>query len=312
MGPDLRPGTRRSSAWALAKRQHGVISRDQLLELGFSIDAIRHRIRVGRLHELFRGVYAVGARDPSRLGLWLAAVLSCGPGVALSHRSAAELWEIMPRDRRASTLNPRPSRPIHVSTRLRSGRRRPDLQLHRRPSLRVSELTERLAIPVTAPATTLVDLAAGCSRSTLEAAINEADKRDLIDPERLGDEIARMPRRPGLTAVKELLGVDFRLTENDLERRFLRTARRAGLDPPRTQAIVNGFEVDFFWPDLGLVVETDGLTYHRTSLQQVRDRERDQAHTAAGLTCLRFTRAQVRFEPQHVEEVLAATVARLP
>lgn len=74
---------------------------------------------------------------------------------------------------------------------------------------------------------------------------------------------------------------------------------------------MNGFEVDFYWPDLGLVVETDGLTYHWTPAAQARDRLRDQAHTAAGLTPLRFTHAQIRYEPQHVEQLLAAVVRHL-
>jgi len=83
--------------------------------------------------------------------------------------------------------------------------------------------------------------------------------------------------------------------------------RQAGLPRPRTQEHVNGFRVDFYWPELGLVVETDGLRYHRTPAEQARDRRRDQAHTAAGLTCLRFTHAQVRFEPDHVWATLAAS-----
>jgi very-short-patch-repair endonuclease len=74
---------------------------------------------------------------------------------------------------------------------------------------------------------------------------------------------------------------------------------------------VCGFRVDFFWPKLGLVVETDGLRYHRTAASQARDRIRDQTFTAAGLTPLRFTRAQVRYEPAHVQSTLAATAARL-
>jgi very-short-patch-repair endonuclease len=74
---------------------------------------------------------------------------------------------------------------------------------------------------------------------------------------------------------------------------------------------VNGFRVDFYWPELGLVVETDGLTYHRTPAQQAEDRRRDQAHTAAGLTVLRFTHAQVRYEPGYVEQVLRAVARRL-
>lgn len=86
--------------------------------------------------------------------------------------------------------------------------------------------------------------------------------------------------------------------------------RRAGLPQPETGRCVNGFEVDFYWPDLALVVETDGLRYHRAPAQQARDRVRDQAHAAAGLTPLRFTRAQVRFEPAYVAVTLAAAARR--
>ena len=103
----------------------------------------------------------------------------------------------------------------------------------------------------------------------------------------------------------------FLLTDSELERRFLPIARSAGLPEPQTQCWLNGFRVDFYWPALGLVVETDGLRYHRTAAQQSRDRQRDQAHTAAGLTALRFTHAQVRFEPDYVRSILGAVAARL-
>jgi very-short-patch-repair endonuclease len=103
----------------------------------------------------------------------------------------------------------------------------------------------------------------------------------------------------------------FMLTDTELERRFLVIARRAGLPRPQTQQRLNGFRVDFYWPDLRLVVETDALRYHRTPAQQAKDRVRDQAHAATGLTPLRFTRAQVRFEPEHVARTLAAVAGRL-
>jgi hypothetical protein len=103
----------------------------------------------------------------------------------------------------------------------------------------------------------------------------------------------------------------FVLTDTELERYFLPIAARAGLAPPLTQKHVNGFRVDFYWPDLGLVVETDGLRYHRTAEQQFKDRLRDQAHTAAGLTPLRFTHWQVRYDPAHIEGTLSAVAHRL-
>jgi very-short-patch-repair endonuclease len=80
---------------------------------------------------------------------------------------------------------------------------------------------------------------------------------------------------------------------------------------PLTKAIVEGYEVDFFWPGLGLVVETDGLRYHRTASEQTRDHRRDQAHVAAGLATLRFTHWQVRHEPEHVRRILRRTAPRL-
>jgi very-short-patch-repair endonuclease len=83
------------------------------------------------------------------------------------------------------------------------------------------------------------------------------------------------------------------------------------LSKPETGVWVNGFKVDLYWPELGLVVETDCLRFHRTPAQQARDRIRDQAHTAAGLTPLRFTRAQVKFEPGYVGEVVDKVARRL-
>ena len=80
---------------------------------------------------------------------------------------------------------------------------------------------------------------------------------------------------------------------------------------PLTKEMVNGFEVDFHWPDLGLVVETDGWRYHRTASAQTRDALRDQTHTASGLTSLRFSHYQVEYEPDHVRRILARTAANL-
>ncbi len=182
---------------------------------------------------------------------------------------------------------------------------------HRR-ALTAADLTTCSGIPVTTPVCTLIDIAPGLSRHDLEGAVNEADKLGLIDPEALRLELDGVSGRPGLPKLKHVLDRHtYVMTDTELERRFLPIAWRVGLPLPRTQVYVNGYRVDFYWPELGLVVETDGLTYHRTPAQQAEDRRRDQAHTAAGLTVLRFTRAQVRYEPGYVEEVLRAVACRL-
>ena len=285
--------------WELVARQHGVVTRGQLLDLGYGAGAVRHRLATCRFRRIRPGVYAVGRSQLTLRGQWIAAVLSCGPSAALSHDSAAALFRIRP-----------PSRgEIHVAVAASVGRRRPGIVIHRRADLAV---TQRHGIPVTSPVFTLVDLATGLTRAELESAINAADKHGLTDPEALRAALRRFSGRPGVAKLRDILDLrTFTLTDSALERYFLPIARRVGLSRPRTGEIVNGYKVDFYWPELGLVVETDGLRYHRTPAQQAKDRVRDQAHAAAGLTTLRFTHAQVRFEPAHVEETLAAVVRRL-
>jgi very-short-patch-repair endonuclease len=227
----------------------------------------------------------------------MAAVLTCGPRAALSHSSAAALWQIRPLDDR-----------IEVTLSGTTARRRPGIVVHRGDR----DVVRLHGIPVTTPACTLIDLATQLTDDPLEAAINEADKRDLIDPEALRHALEALSGRHGVARLRALLDRrTFTLTDSELERRFLPLVRAVGLPRPQTRVHVNGYRVDFYWPELGLVVETDGLRYHRTPAQQARDRVRDQTHAAAGLTPLRFTRAQVRFEPAHVQATLAAVARRL-
>jgi very-short-patch-repair endonuclease len=187
---------------------------------------------------------------------------------------------------------------VEVSVRLPGDPRPPRITVHRRATLDSSDITSCHGIPVTTPVCTLVDLATRLTRDSLEAAVNEADKRDLAHPDALRAALGRLDRRPGAAVLRRTLDRrTFTLTDSRLERRLLPLIRSAGLQQPQTGRVVNGFRVDFYWPDLGLVVETDGLRYHRTPAQQTRDRARDQAHAAAGLTTLRFTHEQVHSIP---------------
>jgi very-short-patch-repair endonuclease len=288
--------------WALAKRQHGVVARRQLDSLGLGRHAIAHRVANGRLHRVLCGVYAVGRPELSERGRWMAAVLGCGAGAVLSHSSAAAAWQI----------RPGAPGPIEVSVPARSYPRGRDIRAHRRTYLPPERLERVAGIPVTDVVLTLVDIASRLRASQLEAAINEADKLELVDPETLRKALERLPSLRGIAALRRCLDrATFVLTDSELERRFLLIVRAAGLPTPSTQRHLNGFRVDFFWPGLGLVVETDGLRYHRTPAQQARDRRRDQAHARAGLTPLRFTHAQVRFEPADVRATLKAVAQRL-
>jgi very-short-patch-repair endonuclease len=278
------------------------VARWQLLELGLTKSEIDHRVARGRLHLIGRGIYAVGRPEIDRRGRWMAAVLSCGPTAVLSHWAAAAHWGVV-----ASGCTQ-----VDVSVRTCSHREVTGVRLHRRGGLRPEDVTTHEGIPVTTPIQTLIDLAGEMNDRRLERAVNEADRLDLVDPETLLRALDSFPSRCGVARLRALLGARvFRLTDSELERRFLRLVRRAKLPAPQTGARLNGFRVDFYWPRFGLVVETDGLRYHRTPAQQTRDRERDQAHTAAGLTQLRFTHAQVFRDPVRVGRTLRAVVRRL-
>ena len=167
-------------------------------------------------------------------------------------------------------------------------------------------------IPVTSPVRTLIDLATILGSQRLESAVIVADKLDLVSAERVREDLERRAGMPGVPALRRLLdGPTFAVTDSVLERRFLRLVHEAGLPLPETGAVVAGFRTDFLWRDLGLIVETDGLRYHRTPTQQSRDHRRDQAHATAGLTTLRFTHAQITREPGDVARTLTTVVRRL-
>jgi hypothetical protein len=274
------------------------VTRGQLLGLGFSASAIEHRLRRGRLFVAARGVYLVGWRQLTPLRRWMVAVLSCGEKACLSNRSAAALWGI------GTEVGGR----IDVTVRRRAELKRPGLRIHSRAALARSRTTLREAIPVTTIDQTLVDLAIELPPNRLERAVNDADKLELIDPEALRGTLHHHAGEPGVKPLRTLLDKHaFRLSDDELEVLFRPIAAAAGLPVELTKKIVNRFEVDFYWPALGLVVETDGFRYHRTPATQTRDARRDNAHVAAGLTRLRFTHWQVRYEPRYVQAILART-----
>jgi very-short-patch-repair endonuclease len=286
---------RSRGAWELAGRQHGVVARRQLLALGFNAREIEHRVARGRLHLLMRGVYAVGWPKLTPKRRWMAAVLACGEGALLSHRSAAAFWEI----------GVERSGQIEVSVCRRTRLRRPGIRVHSRAELRESDVARRDGIPVTGIVRTLVDIASELSPTAIERAVNEADKLDLIDPEALRSALEEYAEEPGVRTLRAVLDArTFRLSDSDLEIAFRPIARAASLPLPLTKQTVNGFEVDFYWPDLGLVIETDGLRYHRTPSAQARDARRDRTHTIAGMTPLRFTHYEVKYEAPKVTRAL--------
>jgi hypothetical protein len=261
----------------IAERQHGVASIRQLRAVGLSDEAVRFRVSAGRLHRLHRGVYAVGHRPVSRRGFWMAAVLACGEGAALSHRSAAELWELL-----------RPQRgPIHISTSARSGRaKREGIRLHRCSSLVAGTTTRRLNIPITTPARTIADLRRDVPPPKWRRAVRQAELAGFS----LGPEI-------------ESDG-----TRSDLERDFLRICRRAGVPMPEVNVKVGKWTVDFLWRAERLAVEVDSYLYHRGRIAFQDDHARDLDLRRLGFEARRFDERQIDEEPDRVAADLIASL----
>ncbi|HEX3360176.1 MAG TPA: DUF559 domain-containing protein [Solirubrobacterales bacterium] len=234
----------------------------------------------------------------------MAAVLACGGAgkAALSHSSAAALLGIGVEQVSAIEVTRLSPDPIRI----------PGIKVYRRPTLKPGWYGLYEGIPVTSPVQTLIDLATRHGRPAMERYVNESDRLRLVRTDELRKALEWHAGEPGVGRLREILDRrTFRYTRTELERVFIPLAREAGLPLPRTSVYVSGHEVDFHFDELGLVVETDGLTYHRTPAQQAKDRVRDQDHSAAGLTQLRFTHAQIKFEPERVVRILRATASWL-
>jgi very-short-patch-repair endonuclease len=263
----------------LASRQHGVISGEQLAGIGVRRQGVTRRVQAERLHRIHRGVYAVGHPGLSREGRWMAAVLACGPGAALSHTSAAELWGML-RFRRPSRA-PSIDSVSHVTV-PRNARSRRGIKVHRSRSLFPSQVTRRLGIPVTAPSRTLIDLRRTLPQRQFMAALRQAEFVGLpIDREFEPDH-----------------------TRSELERRFLALCRRHRLPKPDVNVRVGEYDVDFLWPERALIAELDGYGTHAGRVAFEADRARDLQLKLRGYEVVRFTWRQLKEEPSAVAAAL--------
>ena len=281
---------------ALAARQHGVVAHRQLLEIGFGRLAIQHQVECGRLHPMYVGIYAVGHSVVSLLGRWMAAVLACGPGAALSHRDAAALWQ----------LRPSSGSRIHVSARGRTRHPRRGITVHRVRALDPRDITRRHGIPVTTVARTLLDLAETVLPRQLERAFEEAERRRLLDLRAVEDICRRSHGRHGLRPLGALLASarEPPATRSELERMFLDFCRDFDLPTPVFNAWVAGYEVDVWWPGGKLIVELDSYAFHSTRAAFERDRIKSTSLKRAGYDPLRLTDRMLRTDGT----VIAATI----
>jgi very-short-patch-repair endonuclease len=297
-----RAAERERAIQELAARQHRAVSLPQLNTLGLSASAVRNRVAAGRLQRVHQGVYVVGLAPLSIEATYMAAVLACGPGAVLFHRSAAHHLGLRPSSRPA----------VDVAAPGRTGKARKGIDVHRATGLEERDTTRVNGIPCTTVARTLLDLATTLDRPALERAVEQAEKLRIFDLTAVVDATRRAGNRQGATNLRELLATytsEPAFTRSELEKRFLALCRAAGVPRPRTNNITDGDEVDFTWPDRRLMVETDSIRHHGTRAAFERDRRRDQKLTAAGWRVVRFTWRQVDETPTEVTATLRSLLA---
>lgn len=286
---------------ALAARQHGVVTRRQLLAAGVSPDVLDRRLKARRLVRLHRGVYRVGPVVAPRAPE-MAAVLACGDSAVLAHGSAAMLWRMVPGGRPGD--EPEVIHPDGHPC-------RPGIRVHRLRTLRVDEVTSLDGIPITTPARTLYDLASTVAPRELERALAEALALRLTTLSAIRKLLKHHPRGRGTARLRALVDAGHpALTRSEAEERMLALVRDARLDPPEVNVWVAGFEVDFLWRRERLVVEVDGYAFHSSPGAFENDHQRDSTLAAAGLRVTRFTWKQLTNAPIAVVARLAQALAR--
>lgn len=292
---------------AKATVQKGLVSVEQMRDLGLSSRAAAHRMKAGRLHRLHRGVYAVGHEATDESGRLLAAVLACGAGSAVSHLSAAALWGLR---ERGPLL-------VDVIVPCQAGRKVDGIRPHRCRAPGPDELAVCDGVPCTTPSRTLVDLAGVLGRTGLRSAVEQGAVHGILDVAAVDRALDRGRRRRGVPLLRAIID-NWRSEEarvprlrSALEAKLLSLILGHRLPRPacnqRLQVGSRAFEVDFLWRDQRLVVEVDGYASHGTRAAFERDPRRDQALLLAGYRVARFTWDQVEREP----EGTASTIARL-
>ena len=276
---------------AFARVQHGLVTLVQLLSAGLTQSAIAKRVARGALHRVHRTVYSVGHAALSREAKWLAPVLAAGPGALLDQLAAAELWQ---------ARRPRATTPITVLSPRRV--RIEGIKVHRANRIHPRDATSRNGIPVTSMARTLVDLTDVQTPYQLANVIHEAAFRGHFSELATLDAMERANGRRNLHVLKRALALNAggsAGTKSAHEDAFLALLAEAGRPEPLVNTELHGFEVDFYWPELLLVVEVDG-NGHGRARSKADDARRDRAHRDAGCTVVRFSDEDVERRPGEV------------
>ena len=271
----------------IASRQHGVVTRAQLLAAAVSDKEIRRRLERKSLIRVHRGVYRVGHRAPSIEARYLAAVLACGDGAVLSGRAAGFLWGLLkgaapppevttPKDRNIKGVQTKRARRGEINA------------------------TKRHGIPITTVPRTLVDLSSLLPSADLARACHEAGVLHQTTPRHVEEILSKRPNTPGAKQLRKVMHGDVHVTLSRLERKFVQRLKENALDLPITNKSADGRRVDCRWPQHKLTVELDSYRYHSSRHAWEQDRRREREAYARDDDFRRYTYHDVFEDPQRM------------
>ncbi len=270
----------------VAGRQNGNITRPQLLALGLDKHAIAYRVKIGRLHRVFRGVYSVGRRPITPQERATAAVLACGSGAALSHGSAMALWGYWKQW----------DRPFEVT--VVGDRRTKGIRVHRSTTLRRRDLATQLGIRATTPARTLLDVSPRLTDRALKRAVNNALHSQWLTEDQLAETLDHHPTLPATKRIAKLIGHAGTPTRSGWEDDFPRFCADHGLPAPVMGQPFHGYVLDAVFPAEKVIVELDSWLFHKDKIAFESDRERDAETLARGFVTVRVTEERLAERPR--------------
>jgi hypothetical protein len=272
---------------AQARKQHGYVTRCQLLAIGLKPEAIKYRVKLGSLIPVYAGVYAVGHLPLGMEARAHAAVVACGSGAVLSHGSAAALWKY------AKDW----SMPFEVTA--KSDRRRRGIRVHRARSLTRRDVTRQLGVPVTSPARTVFDMTPGIKTdAALRRFVNDARLTYTFHLGALAELLARHPRQAATKRLMSFVEAPTGMTRSELEDMFVDFARQYGLPKPVINRRRGRREPDILFPQERVIVEIDSWEFHGDRASFERDRDRDADQLADDLLTVRVTEERLTGSPE--------------
>lgn len=270
----------------MASKQLGNITSRQLLDLGLTKQGISYRVKIGRLHRVFRGVYSVGTAPTTVHQRAEAAVLACGAGAALSHGSAMTLWGYWRQW----------DQPFEVT--VVGDRRTKGIRVHRSTTLRRRDITTQLGIRVTTPARTVIDMSPRLTDKPLRRVVKNALNSPWLTGDQLAETLTSHRALPGTARVAKLIGRDGTPERSGWEDEFPAFCAEHGLPAPVMGQPFHGYILDALFPAEKVIVELDGWDFHKGKIAFEDDRERDAEMLAHDHVTVRMTWDRIHERPR--------------